>query len=180
MSEAKEQKKYQDLEGRTIAGKPAKEVVARRNERILKLFAHHGIPVKLIGEVERPAIILRDEWLLSCWAKNFNLILNDSPRYGDDVQVIKTIKLTDRINDEETAILKDYVYNFQYHKRVFRVRLKGSHDLFLAGYNFKNRREGTGRYPVFARINPKIYFTKEKAESLCAQLAEDNYNAEVI
>jgi len=172
MSEAKE---YKKLEGRTIGGKPAKEVVSRRNARIIKLFAHYNIPIRLIGEVEKPAIILNDEWLLSCWARNFDLVLNDAPWDGEEMKVIK---LTDKV-EPDSEILKDYAFNEKYHRRVFKVVLKGS-GLYLAGYNFQNRRESTGRYPVFSRINPKIYFTKEKAQQLCDQLAKENYSAEVI
>jgi len=162
------------LEGRTINGKPAREVIERRNNRIIKLFKHHGISVRLIGDMEKPAIILDETWCLSCWARNFDLILNTAPRGGN---TIETIKLTDKIEDSD--ILVAYVQNELYHRRVYRVELENT-GLYLAGYNFKNRKDSTGRYPVFARVHPKIYYSESKAQELVDELCMENYTTNII
>ena len=164
-----------ELEDRMIGDKPAHEVVTKRNERLLNLFNHYGINVRLIGDVEKPAIILDDAWSLSCWVRNFDLVVNDAPRGGN---TIATFKLR-AVVGSETDMLKDWVKNESFHRRVYRVALGGS-GLYLAGHNFKNRRDRTGRYPVFSRVNPKVYYTKEKAEEFAEELDMENYNAVVI
>ena len=60
------------------------------------------------------------------------------------------------------------------HRPVFKVRLETG-DLYLVGYNYLNSEDGVGRYAVFAKHKPKVYFDYEYAESVAENLRTDGY-----
>ena len=64
------------------------------------------------------------------------------------------------------------------HKAVIKIRHTQCDDLFVTGYNFLDRTMSEGRYPVFARYNHKMYFSKKYVDQLIAELLADNYPVE--
>ncbi|MFC2087470.1 hypothetical protein ACFLSA_04855 [Bacteroidota bacterium] len=153
---------------------PLERVVGRRNKRILRLFSKNGFNVRLIGDPEKPAIILDNEIILSGYAHNFNFHFTNKPFEG---QIVKTVKL-----HKDPLITKDEIEELltaYEHRHAYKVIIKDS-DLYLVGYNYLNREKGEGRYPVFARYNPKIYFQEDKAWEIANMLNEETYNLEVI
>ena len=64
------------------------------------------------------------------------------------------------------------------HRPVYKIKLEGS-DLFLVGYNYLNSEDAVGRYPVFARHKPKVYFDKEYAIKLVESLTNDGYKLKI-
>ncbi len=61
----------------------------------------------------------------------------------------------------------------------YKVVLVGSPELFLSGYNFLNKEELLGRYPVFSAHDPKIYFKTEKANEVCLELENEGYDCKI-
>ena len=49
------------------------EMVSRRNKRLLNFFNIHGFNVRIVGDEQKPAVILNEAYVLSCYVKNFDL-----------------------------------------------------------------------------------------------------------
>lgn len=139
-------------------------VISRRNERLQRFFElyYEGTDTvfRLIGDKNCPAIIVNEVQCLSCFVKNFNLHFTNKPNQGD---VIETVKLQKDQQMDKVRIAE--VLAMAEHREVFKIQ-HGDSGLFLAGYNFKNKSELAGKYPVFSRFNPKIYFSKEYADEI--------------
>jgi len=151
------------------------EVADRRNSRIIKLFESNGItPIRLIGNPEKPSIIYQERTCLSVFAHNFDLHFTDKPFGGNRTA---TVKLTAKIKANREELLK-LIDNCE-HRPIFKVKLGGT-NLFLTGYNFMKPEKSKGRYPVFARHKPKVYFTEEKAKEVCSEMIDLEYETIVI
>ena len=61
---------------------------------------------------------------------------------------------------------------------LYRIQHADS-KLFLCGFNFVDREQKLGRYPVFAREDYHIYKQREAAEDILTMLKEDGYEVEV-
>lgn len=149
------------------------EMVIRRNKRLVSLFTRNGISVRLVGDPEKPAVIKNEETVLSCFVKNFNLFFTREP-FSDDI--VKTIKL--KHEPEMNKYELEQILESCRHRHVFKLRLHGT-NLFLAGYNYINSEDAIGRYPVFARHKPKVYFDKNYAENIANNLKQDDYQIEL-
>ena len=150
------------------------EIVERRNKRLLKLFTGYGYNVRLVGDEQKPAVVLDEMIVLSCFVKNFDLYFTREPFSND---IVKQIKLK---NDTEISQLElQEAIELSTHRVVSKIQLTGT-DLFLVGYNFLNSEDAFGRYPVFAKHKPKIYFDKDHAVNLVEGLKSDGYNLSIV
>jgi len=150
------------------------EMVARRNKRLLRFFTMHGFDVRLVGDEQKPAIILNEMFVLSCYAKNFDLHFTKEP-FSDEI--VASFKLK---NDNEVTKLElQEAIGLCIHRSVYKIKLMGT-DLFLAGYNYLNSEDAIGRYPVFSRHKPKVYFDREFAEKMVESLINDKYSIEIV
>jgi hypothetical protein len=139
----------------------------RRNTRLARFFDNLGLPARLIGDANSPAIIIDDAIVLSGYVKNFELRFTDIPSHG---QVIYTVKLL-----HQQIIDRDEVYRVilsSEHRSVYRISLEST-KLFLAGYNFVDKINSKGRYPVFSTVNPKIYFSEQSAKESVEAINND-------
>jgi hypothetical protein len=150
------------------------DLVSRRNKRLLSFFTLNGFDVRLIGDEQKPAVIIDESIVLSCYVKNFDLFFTKEP-FSDEV--VKQFKLRHEpeVSSQEIREAIDCCQ----HRPVYKIKIRGT-DLFLVGYNYLNSEDGVGRYPVFARHRPKVYFDIEYAEKLTTNLSEEGYNLEVI
>jgi hypothetical protein len=147
------------------------DIIDRRNKRLTDFFKLCDISVRIIGDKNSPAIIYQDAYVLNAYVHNFELRFTDNPDNGN---VIYTVKLTEKPNFDKNTI-QQAILSYP-KKSVYTIKLWGtSPTLMLSGYNFLNKEQKLGRYPVFSAYHPKIYFTQEKAEEIMAQLAEDGY-----
>jgi hypothetical protein len=150
------------------------EMVERRNKRLLKLFTGYGYNVRLVGDEQKPAVVLDEMIVLSCFVKNFDLYFTREP-FSDDI--VKQIKLK---HDTEISQLElQEAIELSTHRVVSKIQLTGT-DLFLVGYNYLNSEDAIGRYPVFAKHKPKIYFDKDHAVNLVEGLKSDGYNLSIV
>ena len=149
------------------------EMVVRRNKRLKSLFSRNGISIRLVGDENKPAVIQDEAVVLSCYVKNFDLHFTKEP-FSDEI--VKTIKLK-----QEPDITKYELFEVMQlckHRPVFKLKLTGT-DLFLVGYNYLNSEDAVGRYPVFAKHKPKVYFDFEYAQSVADNLRSDNYSINI-
>ena len=150
------------------------DMVARRNKRLKRLFTENGFDIRLVGDEQKPAVILDEKIVLSCFAKNFDLYFTKEP-FSDDI--VLHVKLTKEITVNQYDIQQ--AIDASVHRQIYKIKLMDT-DLFLVGYNYLNQEDSVGRYPVFARHKPKVYFSYEKAEEIFKLLEQDNYTIEII
>jgi hypothetical protein len=150
------------------------ELVIRRNKRLLNFFLSNGFNVRIVGDEQKPAIILDETSVLSCYVKNFDLFFTKAP-FSDEI--VHQFKL--KHDPEVTPAEIQEVIDLCQHRPVYKIRIIDT-DLYLTGYNYLNSEDGVGRYPVFAKHRPKVYFDEEYANKLAQSLNEEFYNLEVI
>lgn len=150
-------------------------IISRRNERLERFFSllYDGSETRfrIIGDKNCPAVIVNESWCMSCFVKNFELNFTDKPNHGEIIAIIKLQK--DQVIDREQIM---GVINTSEHRPVYKLRYSDT-ELYLAGYNFTNKTEMTGKYPVFAKEHPKIYFSRDYAEQIADTL--DSYNLSI-
>jgi hypothetical protein len=151
------------------------ELVVRRNKRLSEFFKLLGLNVKIIGNVNNPPMTINDEFILNAYVHNFELRFTDNPNQGN---VIYVVKLTEKPLFDKNKVLS--AIN-DYEKRpVFKVYLQDcTPTLYISGYNFLNKEEKLGRYPLFSAYSPRVYFSKEKADEIYNELKSDGYSASV-
>ncbi|MBN2520946.1 MAG: hypothetical protein JXB17_10605 [Bacteroidales bacterium] len=145
------------------------EMVERRNKRLVYLFTANGVNVRIVGDPQKPAVIQDEKVLLSCYVKNFNLHFTKEP-FSDEI--VKTVKLKHEPEINRYELLE--VLEMCVHRPVYKLRLSST-DLFLVGYNYLNSEDSVGRYPVFAKHKPKVYFNRDYAERVAENLIADGY-----
>ncbi len=150
------------------------EMVARRNKRLKSLFSRNGVNVRLVGDEQKPAVIMDESVVLSCYVKNFDLHFTKEP-FSDEI--VKTVKL--KHDPEITRFELQEVIELCKHRPVYRILLTDT-ELFLVGYNYLNSEDSVGRYPVFAKHKPKVYFDRSYAEKVAENLTEEGYLIEII
>jgi hypothetical protein len=150
------------------------EMVARRNKRLKSLFSRNDVNVRLVGDDQKPAVIMDESVVLSCYVKNFDLHFTQEP-FSDEI--VKTVKL--KHDPEITRLELQEVIELCKHRPVYRIVLKGT-ELYLVGYNYLNSEDSVGRYPVFAKHKPKVYFDKSYAEKVAVNLGDEGYSVDIV
>jgi len=152
------------------------ETIARRNNLLQKFF-NRIFPnnIIIIGNPNTPAIVYDNSLCLSCYVHNFELRFTDAPDKG---KVIYMVKLQpDQKYDVEQVLnwFKECSHRAMYKVTVNNTTPK----LYLSGYNFLDRDNKNGKYPVFSLHHPKVYFTKEKATEVSDSLLLEGYSVTV-
>ena len=150
------------------------DIVARRNKRLLRLFTQHGYDVRLVGDLQKPAVVLNEMAVLSCYVKNFDLHFTKEPFSSE---IVKSFKLKDDC-DVSNLELQEAI-ELSTHRPVYKIKLTGT-DMYLVGYNYLNSEDAIGRFPVFAKYKPKVYFDKEYAVKLADSLINEKYSVEIV
>jgi hypothetical protein len=110
-----------------------------------------------IRDGKKPAVILDEKYVLSCYVKNFDLHFTKEP-FSEDI--VKSFKLKHEPEVSKLELLE--AIELCAHRPVFKIKLSGT-ELFLTGYNYLDSENAVGRYPVFAVHKPKVYFEMEYA-----------------
>jgi hypothetical protein len=79
-----------------------KEVVERRNKRLINFFSLCGYPLRLIADENSPAIVIEDKYVLNAYVHNFELRFTDSYNQGN---IIYTIKLSENPNFDKNKVV---------------------------------------------------------------------------
>lgn len=163
------------IEFKTIDSRNAEEFFKKRAFRIEKFFNQRGIPVQLKGSEENPMIVLFDGMVLSAYVHNFELRFVDRPDQGD---LIESIKLTwDNVNNYPLARLIEILKEGE-QTAGYRIRIKGTEDLFLCGYAHKERDKSIlydkkELFPVFGKLVPHVHKSREMAEEILEKIQND-------
>ena len=136
-----------------------KQTIEKRNKRLVDFFETIGLDVEIIGDMETPAVI-KEQYCLACYVHNFNLIFTDHYDQGNEVYRIKLQKE----QEYDTDLILNWLKTAT-HRRIYRIKMK-EHDMYLVGYNFKNKNNPEEKYPVYGKYAAKIYFTDEYAQEL--------------
>lgn len=149
----------------------SKEVYERRNRLLIKFFRLIDVPVRLVGNLNRPAIIYDEQVVLNAYVHNFELRFTDAPY---DSNIIYTVELSENPKFDKNTVLKCLS---EYKARaIYKIYLKGSEPkLYLAGYNYLNKEEKLGRYPVFSAYNAIIHFTEDGVKTKVDELNTHGY-----
>ena len=142
------------------------QVCERRNRYLMDFFAKVRLDIQLIGDPQKPAIIINSCYCLSAYVHNFNLHFTDQPHGGG---IVQSYKLNSDYPISHNRFMSLYTNAEQ--RAVYKIKYKNS-DLFLAGYNFVDRKNSRGKYPVFARKKFKIYFSQEKADEIISEFED--------
>jgi hypothetical protein len=176
---SEEESKPEKKRKRQRSKDPQDVVIARRNKRLevfFKIAVNEEIgEIKIISNENTPAVIINDEFKLSCYVHNFDLHFLNSPE-GEIIYSIKLHKETEYDVDK----FRDWLIN-SIHNKVHKIKLSQTpNELYLCGWNYLDKENGIGRYPVFAKFNPKTYFEEKKAQEFADELTEDGYLVEVV
>jgi hypothetical protein len=156
------------------------KVIKRRNDRLINFFKN-AIPkeigeVKIIGDENCPAVILNDEYCLSCYVHNFDLRLISKDKDGEILMNIKLKK--ELIYDKES--FWNWLFKAE-HKKVFRIKISQTPNiLYLCGWNYLDKKNSKGKYPVFSKFNPKLYFNEKVCEDVAKNLTDEGYLVEIV
>ncbi|HDL74761.1 MAG TPA: hypothetical protein ENH06_00015 [bacterium] len=150
------------------------ELVTRRNKYLQKAFSGFSDRIRIIGHPEKPAIIYEEKIVMSVFVKNFDLKFTSKPFNGE---IVKSFKLTPTFILDREFVLS-HLQNCS-HRFIYKIQFLNS-SLFLAGYNFRDKEKQEGKYPVFARHNPKLYFTEKKAIEVIDELKNLHYNVNLV
>jgi len=149
-------------------------IIEKRNKRLLAFFDDKNIDVKIIGDINKPAVVYEKMYAcLSCYVHNFELIFVNKPFEGTE---LFRIKLTDKIDQECNTLVSDWFYNST-HRELYRIAILGFLNLFITGFH---KMENGEYMPVFCEVNPKYYFTIEKAEEIASKYSVGDIKLIVI
>lgn len=127
--------------------------VDERNQMIIDFFKHHNIEVKLIGDKNKPKIVVNDDQVLSgfVYNKKFNFT---TKQFGGDV--IYVINLH-RLDFYKTSFINKLIDNNNKTK-IYRIKQTEIPD--VDSYYLKTD-EAT---PIFSENDSRYYFNKLEAE----------------
>jgi hypothetical protein len=141
--------------------KELKDTIQKRNFRLQKFWEKLGLEVEIIGDMETPAVI-KGDYCLACYVHNFNLIFTDHFDQGNEVYRVKL----QNIQEFEIEPILNWLKTAT-HRRVYKIKMKQSPELFLVGYNFKSKSSmENDKYPVYGKHGAKVYFTEDYAKEI--------------
>ncbi len=144
-----------------------KTVSERRNRKLLAFFSKVTQEVSIIGDPEKPAIIINNQFCLSAYVDNFYLNFTDQPEQGEILRTYK-LKVGTYITQKD---MDDFISDYK-HREMFKIKLENT-DLFLAGYNFLDREKSEGKFPVFSKHKYKLYFNKASALDIIEDFSDE-------
>jgi hypothetical protein len=151
------------------------KVISKRNRRLAELFKTMELPVKIIGDEHMPVCLYDEKFILNCYVHNFELRFMSEPIGGECIYTIKLMEVPKFDKNRVLECINNYPVRY-----VSKVSLKNTNPkLYLTGYNYLNKEDGLGRYPVFSAYSPKIYFSEQKAKEIADELKNDGYDSAV-
>lgn len=148
-------------------------IVQKRNRRLQNFFSSKNLDVRLHGDAQNPLMVLCGCVGLSAYVHNFDLILLDKPNQGETMKTFKLTEIVQGTREEMIEWIQQYPQ-----MPLYRIQLDKS-DLWLCGFNFKDREQRLGRYPVFAREDFHLYKRKSYAEEIANMLQRDGYEVNI-
>ena len=159
------------------------KIITERNDFLAKYFKRFfpNNNIQIVGDINKPNVIIDFEYALACYCRNFNLHFLDKNDFGTSLFSVK-------LNNSyvyDIAKINNWLQTAK-HKKLFKVALKISSDqseqptLFVSGWNYTDKENKLGKYPVFSEYEPKVYFSEDKAKEIAKELKQSNYQVELI
>lgn len=150
------------------------EKITQRNEWLSKFFKTiFPDKILIVNSIDNPAVIYNHSICLSCYVQNIELRLMDKPRGGN---IICSITLSETMPEYDIETILHWFKDCE-HRSIFKLALQGTTPLlYLSGYNFTDRINSKGKFPVFSRHNPKVYMTKDNAQKVLDSLKGEGYD----
>lgn len=145
------------------------EEISERNGLLIDFITALDLGIHIVDLPHKPKFLSNDYKIqFSAYVKNFHLILTRGSKsdgmFNDEVFLdirLKPLKNMDVENLKADILEWQVVFN---HTRVYTLRLAET-DLFVCGFNHRNKIDKTNPYPVFARIEPLHYYKLEQVEN---------------
>jgi len=124
--------------------------IEKRNGRLENFFEDKGIKVKIIGDINKPAVVYEQNNIcLCCYVHNFELIFTDKPVSGNE---LFRVKLTEKVDQTYNEEIENWFCNIK-HRDLYRVAIDTDmFSLFLTGFhrtlNDEKAEEIAKRYSV--------------------------------
>lgn len=136
------------------------EEIEQRNEYLKMYFSKLEQDIRLIGHIKKPTIVVNDLYCISAHVHKYNLFFTDKIYDGNVLTRLRLIEGMYISQDTFNTLLKQME-----RKMLYKIQYKDT-NLYLSGYNFRNREQQKGKYPVFSQYNYKLYFKKQNAEEV--------------
>jgi len=151
-----------------VKGNALTEVHEKRIARLFHMFSDFNVDIA--GNPNYPMIVIDRVKLLHTYINNFDLyFLEKMSINGEIPPTIFQHKLRQGTKVSKSQ-LEEYVETYGF-RRVYPIKLYGT-DLFLSGWNFKDRHRGLLKYPVFARYRCHYFFSHEIVDSIIEDYPE--------
>jgi len=142
------------------------ENIAKRNSYLISLF-NESMPGRfhVIDLPHKPKILTADYcYMLSAHIANFKLLLK-SAQFDGNVMHELVLKPTFNFDLNDVARkLNDWIANGA-HKRIYTIKCAKS-GMFIVGFNHFDVIAKKDPYPVFAKREPHIYYSREAAQRI--------------
>lgn len=153
-----------------------------RDHKIRYIFHQCNINIRLIGQGNKPLIIYKNRYVLSCSINQTTLYFTTSFEKG---RVLFKVELMELKTADDKLIQKiQQWFSESVHKECFNIRIKES-TLYLSGYNKQeliiDLNETVKKlYPVFSQHNYKLYFSKQYAQNILDAHSTKEIELEII
>ena len=138
---------------RTKNGQDLDKVISRRNRRLSSLFNEMGLPVRIIGDPNSPAVIVNNKFVLNAYVHNFELRFMDNHIGGNCIYTIKLLAKPEY--DKEKVLDCIYKYPVRYISKI--VLEDTNYPLRVVGRDYLDKNDGTGEYYVFGTASERFW-----------------------
>lgn len=145
------------------------EEISERNGLLIDFINALDLGIHIVDLPHKPKFLSSDyKTQFSAQVKNFHLLLMSGSKSGGmfNDEVFLDIRLKP-LKNMDLDTLKSSILEWKAiftHTRVYTLQLAET-DLFVCGFNHRNKIDKTNPYPVFARIEPLHYYKLEQVEN---------------
>lgn len=160
------------------------KIIDKRNNRLVNLFKLMDLPVRIMGDVNNPAIIYDDRIKIKAYVHNFELrfmdVDDDRNEDGSRKNIgkcIYMIKLLEKPIFDKNKVLE--CINHQpicYVSKVILNKINPMLPLYVVGYDY----EEEIKYPVFANSPNSHLRSMEDALKVVDKFKKDGYDLDII
>lgn len=145
------------------------EDIQERNGQLIAFIAGLDLGIHIVDLPHKPKFLSSDyKFKLNCYVNNFHLFLKTDE--SENIFLDIRLKSIEKMNIEEImSAFLDWMINYT-HSRIYII--SNECGLFLTGFNHHNKTLKTNPYPVFAKFDPHIYYSKDQANLIVDKFSE--------
>ncbi len=152
------------------------EEISERNGLLIDFITALDLGIHIVDLPHKPKFLSSDYTMqFSAQVKNFHLVLmcgsKSDGMFNDEVFLDIRLKPLKNMDMEYLKVnILEWLVKFN-HTRVYTLKLADT-DLFICGFNHRNKIDKTNPYPVFAKIEPLHYYKLEQVENTKERFGE--------